>query len=319
MRQNLIGELVEDAGEIANLLLALLGVLIHRENAENKLLVLDIALRHEVLETLPVLGREICGQFAELSDVILLELILKVSLSILLAVLGQTGVDVERPFGRCIRSDVYLLDFLFGVAAGVLDLLIESEHLVGLKLAVADVGLIDEEVDIGVILFVDYALEFVGSQRGSYGRSIGESGRGDHTVGNLDARKHILLVALAYIERKFKLAAHHLRLIGIHHRDGNRATVIVADYRGIAAHLLPLEGISLRGHFLTVETQIGGYGHLRVLYEELCRNAGRHRSGNAIAHHFERIGINGKIVGLKLVELLAATRKQQSACCGHDC
>lgn len=174
-------------------------------------------------------------------------------------------------------------------------------------------------MDIGVILFVDYALEFVGSQRGSYGRSIGESGRGDHTVGNLDARKHILLVALAYIERKFKLAAHHLRLIGIHHRDGNRATVIVADYRGIAAHLLPLEGISLRGHFLTVETQIGGYGHLRVLYEELCRNAGRHRSGNAIAHHFERIGINGKIVGLKLVELLAATRKQQSACCGHDC
>lgn len=54
---------------------------------------------------------EIGGQFTEFRDVVLLKLVLNIALGILLTILGQTGVQFYTTIGRCIRSDVYLLDF----------------------------------------------------------------------------------------------------------------------------------------------------------------------------------------------------------------
>ncbi len=72
----------------------------------------------------------------------------------------------------------------------------EAEHFVALKLALAEVGLVDEEVDVGRVFFVDDALELVVGSGGSESSGIGESGGGHYAVGNLDAGKHILLAFL---------------------------------------------------------------------------------------------------------------------------
>ena len=57
--QHLIGKFAESEGKVADLLFALLGVFVHREDAEDDLLVLDVAGSHEFLEAVPVL----CGVF----------------------------------------------------------------------------------------------------------------------------------------------------------------------------------------------------------------------------------------------------------------
>ena len=52
--QNAVGKLAETFAHVADLLLALIGVFIHREHAEDNILVLDVAGLYEFLEAFPV-------------------------------------------------------------------------------------------------------------------------------------------------------------------------------------------------------------------------------------------------------------------------
>ena len=100
--KNLVGELVEHGGEVADLTFALLGIGIHAKYAEYKVFVLNIALLHEFLEPFPVLWCERGSEFTELRDFILFELVFHKAGGVLFPFLREFLVEVVRSFRRSV-------------------------------------------------------------------------------------------------------------------------------------------------------------------------------------------------------------------------
>lgn len=74
LRQDLVSESFEHVGEIADFLFADFRIFYVRKNAEDEVFVLDVAGCYELLETFPVFGSELFGEFAEFSDLVFFEL-----------------------------------------------------------------------------------------------------------------------------------------------------------------------------------------------------------------------------------------------------
>ena len=95
--QDAVGELTETSTHVFDLLFAFLGVFIHRKNAQDDILVLDVRCGNELLETLPVLsgvvGLNILGKLG------LLHLLLDITLGILLTLVSQFLVEGEATIG----------------------------------------------------------------------------------------------------------------------------------------------------------------------------------------------------------------------------
>ena len=98
LRQDAIGQLTEGGRDVFNLLLTLLGILIHREYAQDDVLVLNVAGLYQFLESLPVLS----GVFRIDIGVHLnlLQLLVHILLRHLLTLIGQFVVDAEAAIGR---------------------------------------------------------------------------------------------------------------------------------------------------------------------------------------------------------------------------
>ncbi len=318
LRQDLVGQSLKHVGEVADLAFALLGIFIHREHAEDELLVLDVAGGNKLLEAFPVLGSELCGEFAELCDHVLLELLFKICGGVVFATLGQLGVEFERAVGRCIRGDVELLDHARCVGVGSFQIIVESFHLCGLEFARTDVGLVDEEADVGAVLLVDDALELVGSDGRIDCACVGEGGCCDNAVGYLDARKHILLLALLNVEFQIELALDHLGSVGEVGGNHNAAAEVVAYDGIVAAHFLTLIFDGGARCLVVAVDKHRSYGDGGVLHEELCRHVACDGGGHLCADYFKRVGVAVEVVSRKLVHLLAAAAHYDHGSCRNS-
>ena len=117
----------------------------------------------------------------------------------------------------------------------------QTEHFITLELALAEVGLIDEEVDVSRVFLVDDALELViGCSRGECS-CIGECGGGYDTVGHFDAGQYVLLAFLVDGEVEVELRLLHRGLVEIIYGDGYGSTVVIRHYGIVAANLFALE------------------------------------------------------------------------------
>ena len=160
--QNAVGNLGVHAAHVANLLLTLFGILIHGEDAQNHLLVLKVALADQLLEAVPVLSG-VLGVHVGL-HANLLKLALEEFVGNILTLFGQLLVEVVLTVGRSVSAHLDALESAGLVV--VIDLLqnlheILDAHAAGL--AGAEVSLVDEELDVGLLLLPDDALEGVGS------------------------------------------------------------------------------------------------------------------------------------------------------------
>ena len=192
----------------------------------------------------------------------------------------------------------------------------EVKHRLGAEFTLAQVGLVDEELDVGVVFFVDDALELVVCDGGCHSAGIGDGCGSHNAFGHFHAGKCIPLVALTHGERKSKIAAVHLGVVYILYGNSDRASVVVIDYRVVTAYFLALESVGSGSYFHSVEFKVRSYGHLGVLLEELGRNIAGNSCGNFVTYYFKRIGIYREVVGLELIHLLAATGKHHGA--GED-
>ena len=157
-------------------LFALVGVFIHFQNFEDEVFVLDVALRHEFLEAFPVLGCEVGGEVLEFGEFVFLELVVHVRTCVLFAFFGKLFVEGVCTVGRCIGLDVDFVELESRVTDCRGNLFAELIHGIGIEFAGADVGLVDEEHDVGGILLIDDALESIGADGGVNCRGIGHGG-----------------------------------------------------------------------------------------------------------------------------------------------
>ena len=98
MREHVLSELVENRRKVTNFAFALFRVLIHSENAEDKFLVLDVALANELLETFPVLSSEVRSECTKFGYVVLLEFLVEIFLSVLFAARSDAGIKLYTTF-----------------------------------------------------------------------------------------------------------------------------------------------------------------------------------------------------------------------------
>ena len=98
--QDAIGQLAESRTDVLDLLLTLLGILIHGEDAQDHILVLDVAGLDQLLEAFPVLSGVFSVDIGVHLDA--LQLLVDILLGVFLTLGGQTVVDGETAIGRCI-------------------------------------------------------------------------------------------------------------------------------------------------------------------------------------------------------------------------
>ena len=94
----------------------------------------------------------------------LLQCVLNVLLRLVLAVACELVVELNAAVRRSVSLNLdvlYVVAFLVGV--DLLEHLYELLNRVVLELALADVSLVDEELDVSLLLLSVYALESVGS------------------------------------------------------------------------------------------------------------------------------------------------------------
>ncbi len=298
-RQDVVGQLAESLAHVLDLLLTLLRVLVHGEHAKDDLLVLDVAGLHQLLEAFPVLCGVLCGEGGlHLGE---LHLLLHVLLGVLLTLVGQLLVERHTTIRRCVCRNLYVVDVEGLLLLG--DALEEAGELLDgivLQLALAEVGLLDEELDGSIILLGVDAL--VGILRGaglcvSRSRAIQLAG-GNHAGSHLDSGHFHHFLADASVEGEVEVALLHGGLIGEVSLHGVVATHLVGDGLVVALHLLALEGcaLSLHGLLNTVlgEAQLRSHGHHSLLGHVLLRehaiDGGRHLTGlglQRIGHYLE--------------------------------
>ena len=114
---------------------------------------------------------------------------------------------------------------------------------IGLEFALAQIGLVDEELDLCLLLLGGDALEGVGGKAGSTVEHslLVELRGGDDAVGNLHGRNFHLLLAYFGIEGHIHFALKHLGHVLELALDGVDATKLIADTLVVAHHLFALE------------------------------------------------------------------------------
>ena len=317
--KNAVGELTEGLAHVTNLLLALLGILIHGEHAKDDVLVLDVAGLHKLLEALPVLGGVVCVDIG--LHVGLLQRLLHVVFRHILTLAGEAVVVLETTLRRCEGLNLDILDgeLLTTVGTDLLEQAYELLHGVVLQLALTEHGLVDEELHAGIVLLRLDALEGVGgyAATGLHHGLLVELARGDDTRGDLHGRYGDLLLSDASLEGEVHVALLHLRHIG----EGSLHGVVTAEAIGdglvVAKNLLALEGSGQSlCHLAIAIAQLGDDGDdglpLHILFRELSVDGGR----DFAALRLERIGGHLEIVGRKRTELRARSKYESNCCKG---
>lgn len=219
--------------------------------------------------------------------------------------LSQTLVEVVSTVRRSVGLDVDFVDDACAVAVGCYQRVVELGHSVGIQFRRANVCLIDKELDISGVFFVDDTLEGVFTEGGINGCRVGESCSGDDAVGYIDTRQNILFLALSNDEVKSECTLGHLGGISVSSGDGDGSTILVGYYGVVATYLFALEGVRYGSGFLAVVNKHGGNRNNGVLNEELSGNVTRDGCGNFFTDNFQRIGVDVEIVLAELAELFA--------------
>ena len=293
-------QVLEGNAQVTDLALTLLRVFIHREHAQNHILVLNVAGLHQTLEAIPVfgcvvsihIGIHLCG----------FQLFVHIVLRHILTFAGQTVVQVEPTFGRSECSHLNVIHVHGSALVGIdfLEQFDELLHRIVFQFLFAQVGLVDEEADVGLLfLFLD-ALERVNGQTGALVEDgfVVEFGCREHTLGNFHGRHFHLFLSHAGVESEVEVAFVHGGGVvegGLH---GVTATNAVRDGLVVAQHLFALESGGRALCYITVGgTQFGNDCNHRLTFHvflgEFAVDGYRHFSGNS----FKGSGSNFEIVG----------------------
>ena len=184
-----------------------------------------------------------------------LDLLLDISLSSVLAFVGQLVVEGIAAIRRGISLHLYVLQ-VQSLTVGI-DSLQHSEELldgVVLQLTLAEIGLVDEEFNVGLILLCLHALEGVrcNASAGVHQRLLVELCCSQHAIGDLHGRHVDFLLADTGVEREIHLALLHIRHIvesGLHrvsaaHLVGN-GLVIAHDFLALEGSTLALSNLAI--------------------------------------------------------------------------
>ena len=238
-----------------------------------------------------------------------LQLLVDIAVGHLLTVLRQLVVESEAAIRRSVCSNLYILHVqALAILVDLLEHLDELLDRVVLQLALAEVGLVDEELDVGLNLLILDALETVGRDAGTgivHGLLV-EFRSSDDTIGDLHGRHIVFLVALACVEGEIHLACLHIRIVGEGSLHGVLATHLVRNRLVVALYFLTLESSALAFGYLTVAiTKFRCYGDrsflLHIFYGERTVDS----SGNLAADGSKRVGIYREVIGRKRTHLRA--------------
>ena len=297
LRQDAVGQLTEGRGDVLDLLLALLRVFVHRQHAQDDVFVLDVAGFDQFLEAFPVLSRVFRIDRGVHLD--FPEFLVDVLLRDFLTLVGQLVVDAETAVGRGIGRDFHVVEVqALTVVVDLLEHLDEFFHGVVFQLTLAEVGLLDEESDVGFLLFLRDTLIGIG-RHGRLGRRDGaavELGGGNDTVGHFYLRDGDLLGAQTGIEGHIEVG---LVAVGIGEVGPQRiaAARAVGDDLIVVGHVLPLEGSGIALHALAVGiAQLGDDGDDRLLVHVFFRELTVDGSGNRTFPGLQRIGCHREVV-----------------------
>ena len=231
---------------ILNLLLTLLRVLIHREHAQNDVLILDVRSPDQLLETLPVL-RGIVRLHITV-HLGLLQLLLYVVLRILLTLGSQFLVQSHTTVRRRVCRHLHILQCqILVVGTDALQQVHEFLHRAILQFALTQFSLLNQEADISLLLLGDGTLEGKGCRcrTGRGQRHTIQLTCGQHTVSQLQGCHLLLLVADASVELQPQLTLMHGRHVVVVCRYSEIATFLILDDLVVALHLLTLQGDTL--------------------------------------------------------------------------
>ena len=286
--QYAFGQFLEAMAEVAYLLFALLRVAVHRQHANDDVLVGYVGSLHQLLESLPVLSGE-AGLHATV-DAGIGQLLAHIALCVVLSLVGQPLVQVEAAVGRGVGR--HLNVFQVQAVAVVADALQQTDELldgVVFQFRLTQLGLLDEELDVGLLLQGDDATVGVGShgRLGRRQRLVVQFAGGNDAVGHLHGRHVDGFLAQQGLERQPQLAALHGRLVAEAGLHGVLASQLVVHRLVVAHHLLALERgrLTFHGHLLPVlhVAQFGRHGDdglpLHILLGKQAVDGGFHLTG----------------------------------------
>ena len=110
------------------------------------------------------------------------------------------------------------------------------------EFALANVCLVDKELNVGAHLILDDALELVVTDSRSYRSHVAEGRSGDNAVSHFNARKSVFLAALLHIESEEELAAEHFGRIFVCNRHSCCAAIFIRNNSVVATHFFALKG-----------------------------------------------------------------------------
>ena len=201
----------------------------------------------------------------------------------------------------------------------VVDLLQEAHELldgVVLELALAEVGLLDEELDISLLLLLGDALVGIWGDSGIGGEhgALIELRGGDDAVGNLHGGNLHLLLAQAGIEGEV-----HLGFVAVEIVEGGLQRIVAADAVGdnlvVAGDALALEGGGVALYHLSVGiAELGHDGDDGLLLHVFLGELSVDGCGHDACLCLKRIGGDGEIVGREGAEFRTRGEEQRRCC-----
>ena len=248
-------------------MLTLLGIGVHAQYAKYEFLVLEVALLDELLEAFPVLSGVVSVD-SDIRHLLLLEGRLELCRGVLLTRSTELFVQLLTTIGGGVGLDFdrYLLvGSLLSVLYGVLPLL----HLVLIQLGATDVGLLDEEHNVGIIRLLDDALEAVGRDDGRYACERSESFGSDHAISDLEVGEVDRTATLLPFEVEVEFALCHSGDVGQDEVDGGVGAISMVHDTVVAVDLFALEGGAVAPLLTTLIAEDRDDGQRSILGEPL--------------------------------------------------
>ena len=248
-------------------MLTLLGIGVHAQYAKYEFLVLEVALLDELLEAFPVLSGVVSVD-SDVRHLLLFEGRLELCRGVLLTRSTELFVQLLTTIGGGVGLDFdrYLLVGSFlSVLYGVLPLL----HLVLVQLGATDVGLLDEEHDVGIIRLLDDALEAVGRDDGRDACERSESFGSDHAISDLEVGEVDRAATLLPLEVEVELALCHSGDVGQDEVDGGVGAIRMVHDTVVAVDLFALEGGAVAPLLTTLIAEDRDDGQRSILGEPL--------------------------------------------------
>ena len=275
------------AGHILDFTLADVGVAVHREDAENEVLVFDVGVVYQLLEAFPVLTDALGGNAAggEFLRNLLESLVCRAH-----TLVGEDVVALLGTIGRCIGNDVGAGDGAAAVVHHVLDAgLVFLDGLAG-ELVGTYVGAVDEIENLSLNLFGNDFLVSVscGSvSTGAAGKLVGGVG----TVCNLD----VLGECPGFLFIFNHCAAHELGFLHtLYIREmyvlGDACTA-VGNSLEVVHNLLALINERLAGNFLAVKLHNGSHLKDGFFVEIFLGESDSDISVDVVSDNFQNLGV----------------------------